>query len=563
MLYRILLVIAVYWIAGGGAMKLHGQEVFSASEKRVHYLIDFSFQFGADTQVSRYKSELDSIQKVAKEERDERSLAYLDFLKLRLSEEIAPTKEEKNSYTKKLEKITQTTPYDDLKAYSFFWRGWVAFNNKDYSAGLPLLFKARKLLEETYFGKFPHSIYYYIGFFAIYYFFEDYKMAALHCQIALKEPPSAVFSPMGIYNNLGLCYLKMKQYEKAEKAFREGVVAAKAEKNVNYEVLIRGNLGNLLRLMGKYKEALPYLYEEAKVNEKAIPENAAISRLYIANALLMLDSVDKAKAYIAPPALVMPYWTYPTYDLIRFETLALYHAKMKNFSLASTFKDSLLALKDTLKVKLDYKKVVVLESSLQAEKYINERRTLQVEVTNERMLRNVIIFGLIVVFLGVVYWLNERQKQEKRLQMEKRQRAEEMLDHANQQLEQYLVNIKEKNELIEKFSTQFERNNQRPEMNFEVEKTLENLQQSVLLTEEDWQSFKALYEQVFPYFFFDLNKKYPDLTAAEVRLCALDKLNLTDKVKGTMLGISADSVKKTRYRLRKKYPSILEGNTDL
>lgn len=45
--------------------------------------------------------------------------------------------------------------------------------------------------------------------------------------------------------------------------------------------------------------------------------------------------------------------------------------------------------------------------------------------------------------------------------------------------------------------------------------------------------------------------------AAEVRLAALDKLNLADKVKGTMLGISADSVKKTRYWLRKKYPSLM------
>ena len=539
-------------------MKLHGQEVFSASEKRVRYLIDFSFQFGADAQVSRYKSELDSIQKVAKDERDERSLAYLDFLKLRLSEEIAPTKEEKNSYTKKLEKITQTTPYDDLKAYSFFWRGWVAFNKKDYTTGLPLLFKARKLLEETYFGEFPHSIYYYIGFFAIYYFFEDYKMAALHCQIALKEPPNAVFSPMGIYNNLGLCYLKMKQYEKAEKAFREGVVAAKVEKNINYEVLIRGNLGNLLRLMGKYKEALPYLYEEAKVNEKAIPENAAISRLYIANALLMLDSVDKAKPYIAPAAVVMPYWTYPTYDLIRFETLALYHAKMKNFSLANTFKDSLLALKDTLKVKLDYKKVVVLESSLQAEKYINERRALQSDVKNERIVRNVIIGFLFLLFLGIVYWLNERGKQEKRLQMEKRQRAEEMLRHANQQLEQYLGYIKEKNVLIEQISAQMKAEEE-PKLEPDVaETTLNNLQKSILLTEKDWTEFKSLFEQVFPSFFDELKKEYPELTAAEIRLTALEKLNLTDKVKGNMLGISADSVKKSRYRIRKKYPTLIK-----
>lgn len=559
MLLRILLVIAVCLSAGGGAIKLQGQEVFSENETRVRYLIDFSFQFGApNAQISRYKLELDSIQRVAQIKQDERSLAYLNFLKLRLNEEVASTDKEKSNYTKKLEEITQSTPYDDLKAYSFFWRGWAAFNNKDYTTGLPLLFKARKLLEETYFGKFPHSIYYYIGFFAIYYFFEDYKMAALHCQIALKEPPNAVFSPMGIYNNLGLCYLKMKQYAKAEKAFRDGIAAAKMEKNVNYEVLVRGNLGNLLRVTGKYKDALPYLYEEAKVNEKAIPENAAISRLYIANALIMLDSVEKAKAYIVPMKVVMPYWTYPTYDLIRFETLALYHAKVGNFNLAIGYKDSLLALKDTLKVKLDYKKVVVLESSLQAEKYINERRVLQVQVANERIWRNMIIGGLIVVFLGIVYWLNERQKQEKRLQMAKRQRAEEMLAHANRRLEEYLVNIKEKNELIEKFSIQLTQNNQPADEQYEVEKTLENLHQSVLLTEGDWQNFKVLFEQVFPHFFLSLNRKYPDLTAAEIRLCALDKLNLADKVKGTMLGISADSVKKTRYRLRKKYPSLME-----
>lgn len=70
-------------------------------------------------------------------------------------------------------------------------------------------------------------------------------------------------------------------------------------------------------------------------------------------------------------------------------------------------------------------------------------------------------------------------------------------------------------------------------------------------------SWCVVFEQVFPHFFLELNKKYPDLTAAEVRLAALDKLNLADKVRGTMLGISADSVKKTRYWLRKKYPSLM------
>lgn len=89
---------------------------------------------------------------------------------------------------------------------------------------------------------------------------------------------------------------------------------------------------------------------------------------------------------------------------------------------------------------------------------------------------------------------------------------------------------------------------------------MRSLQQSVLLTEKDWIDFKEIFEQVFPHFFKNLDRKYPDLTAGEVRLAALEKLNLTDKIKGNMLGISADSVKKTRYRLRKKYPTLIEGS---
>ncbi|MBB3841341.1 tetratricopeptide (TPR) repeat protein [Runella defluvii] len=556
------LVVVISWVIMSSTLQLNAQQAFSVKQKRVRFLIDLSYQFVGNDLSKRYQSQLDSVQKVAANESDERSLAYLEVIQLRMKKEEATQEKEIKRYAAQLEKITKITPYDDLKAYYFFWRGSEAFDNKDYTTGLPLLFKARKLLEETYYGKYPPSIYYYIGFFSMYYFFEDYKMAALQCQIALKEPPNAVFSPMGIYNNLGLCYLKMKQYDEAEKAFKQGIDAAKVQKHYNFEVLLRGNLGNLLRLQGKYKEALPYLYEEARVNEKAIPENAVISRFYIANALIMLDSLEKARTFLRPPTMPMPIWTYPTYDLIHYETTALYYTKMGNFSLASRFKDSLLTLKDSLKIKLDYKKVVVLESSLQAEKYINERRTLQSDVKNERIVRNVIIGFLFLLFLGIVYWLNERGKQEKRLQMEKRQRAEEMLRHANQQLEQYLVYIKEKNVLIEQISAQM-KEEEEPKLEPDVaETTLNNLQKSILLTEKDWTEFKSLFEQVFPYFFENLSKKYPDLTAAEVRLTALEKLNLTDRVKGNMLGISADSVKKTRYRLRKKYPTLIE-NTPL
>jgi DNA-binding CsgD family transcriptional regulator len=64
-------------------------------------------------------------------------------------------------------------------------------------------------------------------------------------------------------------------------------------------------------------------------------------------------------------------------------------------------------------------------------------------------------------------------------------------------------------------------------------------------------------------FFFDFEKVYPsfggamqrlisEVTANEIRLCILIRLSLSSKEIAKLLGISAESVNKARYRLRKK-----------
>src|SRR5699024_2004625 len=78
--------------------------------------------------------------------------------------------------------------------------------------------------------------------------------------------------------------------------------------------------------------------------------------------------------------------------------------------------------------------------------------------------------------------------------------------------------------------------------------------------DEDWEQFKLYFEEVHTGFFDALKKQYPDLTANELRLSALVKLNLTSKEIATILGITADSVKTARYRLRKKLDMATEEN---
>jgi FixJ family two-component response regulator len=69
------------------------------------------------------------------------------------------------------------------------------------------------------------------------------------------------------------------------------------------------------------------------------------------------------------------------------------------------------------------------------------------------------------------------------------------------------------------------------------------------------------FEKVHHSFFEKLIQRFPDLTAADMRLIALLKINLNNIDIAVLLGISQDSLRVARHRLRKKLR--LEQGEDL
>ncbi len=84
------------------------------------------------------------------------------------------------------------------------------------------------------------------------------------------------------------------------------------------------------------------------------------------------------------------------------------------------------------------------------------------------------------------------------------------------------------------------------------EEAIKALLDTRILTHDDWQDFKLKFRQIFPRFFTDVQKLDVKLTNSEERLLVLERLGLDNSEIAEMLGISPDSVTKTRYRLRKK-----------
>ena len=103
---------------------------------------------------------------------------------------------------------------------------------------------------------------------------------------------------------------------------------------------------------------------------------------------------------------------------------------------------------------------------------------------------------------------------------------------------------------------------QQRELNAEQQQLLEELSHQTILTEEDWVKFKRLFERLHPGFFNRLKEKTPGITVAELRMAALTRLRLSTKEMASLLGISIDSVHKTRQRLRQRLQVPAEANLE-
>jgi hypothetical protein len=68
----------------------------------------------------------------------------------------------------------------------------------------------------------------------------------------------------------------------------------------------------------------------------------------------------------------------------------------------------------------------------------------------------------------------------------------------------------------------------------------------------DWDDFKFSFEKVHQDFFKKLNQPGNELTPGELKLASLMRMNLSSKEIASTLGISPESLRISRYRLRKK-----------
>ncbi|MEN0002587.1 MAG: two-component regulator propeller domain-containing protein [Bacteroidota bacterium] len=70
--------------------------------------------------------------------------------------------------------------------------------------------------------------------------------------------------------------------------------------------------------------------------------------------------------------------------------------------------------------------------------------------------------------------------------------------------------------------------------------------------DEKWDEFRLYFEQVYTGFYSKLRLSHPELTPNDLKHCALIRLNLSLSESASLLGISSESVRMSRFRIQKK-----------
>ena len=193
----------------------------------------------------------------------------------------------------------------------------------------------------------------------------------------------------------------------------------------------------------------------------------------------------------------------------------------------------------------------IVAMRLDNQENIHQIMALNKEKRRIALIRNFsILLTILLSIIGFLYLNRQKLKMhiKHQIALEEITKAEAEAEEAKRQLNTFTQNMLEKTNIIERLQEQLTKK----EMNEQQIQYLQELTQHTILTDEDWHHFKKLFDNVYPGYLIELKLKVPDISLAELRIAALGKLQVTTKEAANLLGISPNSVTKTRQRLRNR-----------
>lgn len=405
---------------------------------------------------------------------------------------------------------------------------------------------------------------------------------ALKINIAQKDKKGQAFS----YGNIGHWYEKKLMYDTAYQ-YQQRALALYHELGDSVGMAkIFENMGSILEDYARFDSARLCFQQALAINQQ---NNDAIAQIEILNNLG--DVYRKTGHYreglaYTRQALQLALQTQSQYQLASaYRDMARGFELLQQFDSAYQYNEQSRSLVEKIYAAANNQQIAFLETVYEVEKKNNElvrltsqkRINIIVTIAIALVVALLIVLGIVVISRQRLRIRNEKALNEQNKDIYEKGKDLMQAEIRNKQLEEeklktelevrskalsaHTLHLIQKNQLLEELRSKLheiaedDKRDQKKQVRQLVQKISLNFSQ-----DNYWDDFRAIFDQVHQTFFTNLKQHAESLTPAELRLVALLRMNLSSGDMATLLGISQDSLRVARYRLRKKL-NLAEGES--
>lgn len=334
-----------------------------------------------------------------------------------------------------------------------------------------------------------------------------------------------------VYAATGATFEHQRRFAEALTNLNKALAINRAIQNVFPQIGILNNMGDVFRKTGDITKAIPITMQSKQL------------AIQLKNKRQLLNACNDLRE---------------SYDLLHNADSSYYYSEKASKLYREIFQEE------------SSRQINILQTLFEVEHKNSEITQLKTEkrltlITSGAL----ILICLLAILLGYTIYSRQRLKSRDEKLILETQKSNMELELKNKVLEQHLLNeqlelkskkltthtlnIIQKNQLLQELKKQLNAiiKNDKRDQRREI-KQLVNLIDDDSNADKNWNDFRAVFESVHTDFFANAKKYADNLTPADMRLLALLKMNLSSADIATMIGISAESLRTAKYRLRQK-----------
>lgn len=392
---------------------------------------------------------------------------------------------------------------------------------------------------------------------------EKYQTANRYA-ILLKD----TLKQLNLYEKWGWCHLINGEYDLADSLFNVGLTLSATTKDRIYDKYLLNYLSLTAREKKDYKRALELVNRSlslAKDSTELYPLWGNKGEI-----LLEMNQYDSAHFYLSKDTRDYD----PYFRAAQYKTSSIYEEKMNNLPKALEYSRRYAELLDTIFQEKLESKVVNLQHKYDYSLIQSENKLLKIK--RQRLYISLTAICMAVLTVAVIFFYKRRE--EKRKLAEQMRSKDDLMKEMRLQLQEKTIDLHAAQEkIIEKETALDKELSQREKMrseysskeaamrkeilrHSEIIRKMEQLNKmsqqdkiqsrSVVLSDEEQDNLAEIVDICYNNFTDRLWKKFPTLTKADISLCCLIKIGISNSNMLYLLDTNKVALKKRKNRLK-------------